>query len=578
MPGHFRKTRLAAMLTYDLSERQERPLYEYLYLCIRQDIQTGAIAAGEKLPSKRGLAKHLGVSLITVEGAYAQLVAEGYVRAVERKGYYACELPVVEEAGAGSRARSARVFRSSQPLRSLGDLDASREGEPASASTGSASAFIADFRGGAASSGLFPYDGWAKALRAALAEETEESLAGASHFQGSLRLRRAICAHLKGIRGISVEPDQVFIGAGAQYLYHMLVQLLGRDRKVALENPGYPCLAKIYEGNGVQVCPVPMDGQGMQVSALRESGASIAHITPSHQFPTGQVTSIARRYELLGWAAEEPDRYLIEDDYDCEFRFAGRPIPALASIDVNGRVIYANTFSKSLGAGFRVGYLVLPPALAERYRRELGFYSCTVSAIDQLALARFMESGSYERHVNRMRLHYRDLRNRLIGALNTCAIGPRLSFRALDAGLHFLMGVQDCPDPEAVSKDLEEAGVALMPLSHFVLDGSAAPGGPAVQDGLIMLGGSASSSGSAMLGRSAASSGSAMSGESGEGASRRDESGEPGESREGTSRQESSSASLMNYEDRGWFMVNYAGLREDSIAPAVAALEKVLGF
>lgn len=535
------------MLTYDLTQRQERPLYEHLYLCMRKDIERGIIAPDQKLPSKRGLAKHLGVSVITVEGAYAQLVAEGYVRAVERKGYYACDLlgarrlhvggggslyaddasghvgkitedygqasvDVLVENPADGYGETAAVSRSARPS---SDLFANRE-DDADASQGAK--LIADFRNGTASAGLFPYDGWAKALRQALAEESESTLTSASHFQGSLRLRHAICRYLKGVRGMDVSPDQVLIGAGSQYLYHQLVQLLGRGRTVALENPGYPRLAKIYGSNGMNVQPVSMDGQGIDVVALRASGADLVHVTPSHQYPTGQVTSISRRYELLAWAAEKDDRVIIEDDYDCEFRFAGKPIPALQSIDASQQVIYANTFSKSLGSGFRIGYLVLPDRFAKQYREELSFYSCTVSAIDQLALARFMECGSYERHVSRMRIHYRNVRNRLLHALEESSIADRLEFFAIDAGLHFLMGVKSVRGADELADACLRQGVALLPLGYF------------------------------MLGEENAVAGSSHP--------------------FGSEERESSQTA--------WFMMNYAGLQAERIPDAVAAIERAL--
>ena len=444
------------MITYDLSARGETPLYEYLYMCIRTDIETGAIAANEKLPSKRRLANHLGVSLITVEGAYGQLVAEGYLRSVERRGYYANDLP--RRAAAGRR-----------------DLEGVGRGRPDAPppdpghGAENGDGLLADFRGTAFAAGMFPYEAWAKTLRAVLSQETEASLLGESHFQGSARLRRAIAAHLKGFRGMDVHEDQVFVGAGAQYLYHMIVQLLGRDMPVAVEDPGYPRLAKIYAANGLEVRPVPLDGQGVSMGALRRSGAGIAHIMPSHQYPTGQITSISRRYELLAWAAQDPGRVIVEDDFDCEFRLSGLPIPSLQSIDAAGQVVYANTFTKTLGPGFRLGYLVLPPRLAQRYRQELGFYSCTVGAVDQLALARFIETGAYERHVNRMRSHYRTVHDLLVGALKSCAMADRLCVEGTDAGLHFLMGVASPRDALELAGRARREGVALLALDAFRL-------------------------------------------------------------------------------------------------------------
>lgn len=210
-------------------------------------------------------------------------------------------------------------------------------------------------------------------------------------------------------------------------MYNLIVQLLGRTRRFAVEDPGYPRLTSIYRANDVPLSHVPMDAAGMDVAALRASGASVAHLMPSHQFPTGLVTPVSRRYELLGWAAEEPGRYLVEDDYDCEFRLAGRPIPAMKSIDAVDRVVYVNTFARSLGPSFRIAYAVLPAHLAERFRSALGFYSCTVSTMEQLVLARFIEHGDFERHVNRMRSHYRAVKGALVEALAASPAGDRMT-------------------------------------------------------------------------------------------------------------------------------------------------------
>lgn len=449
------------MLTYELERRGDMSRYEYLYRCIRSDIEQGAIGPGEKLPSKRALARHLGVSLSTVEGAYAQLAAEGYVQAAERRGYFACDLgmpsaarPPVASAGAFGPAGRGGAGRPSDADPSAGASD----GPP----------LVADFTGGAGPAGAFPYRMWARTVRAVLAEESERSLAAAaSDAAGSRRLREAIASYLLGFRGMRVDPEQIVIGAGAQTLYHTIVQLVGRASRLAVEDPGYPRLASIYRANDVDVVPVPLDGRGVCMRALRESGADVLHCMPSHQFPTGAAVPVSRRYELLGWAAEAPGRYLVEDDYDCEFRLAGRPLPALQSIDASERVLYVNTFTKSLGSAFRIGYLVLPPHLAEAFRERLGFYASTVGAIDQLALARFIERGDYERHVNRSRNRCRTVRAALVDALKASPLADRLEAEEADAGLHFVLGIAtDARDEDVVAAARAE-GVAMIPLAAY---------------------------------------------------------------------------------------------------------------
>lgn len=491
------------MLTYSLDDRGELSLYEYLYRCIRSDIENGAIAPGEKLPSKRSFARHLGVSLITVEGAYSQLVAEGYVRAEPRRGYFACNLRATgispdkrrylgasdylepatqsgdveiapEEGLAQAYASLSHAGRrdglpSNENESHIGDIDDA----PIEVDRPSGEALVADFTGASVPLGLFPYASWAKSVRDALSRESERDLAGETGYAGTERLRTAIASHLRGFRGMEVDPECIVIGAGSQVLYSWLVQLLGRDLRYGVEDPGYLRLSRIYEANDVSLSHIPLDGNGIDMASVVEHGVDVLHLMPSHQFPTGIVTSISRRYELLGWASAEESRYLIEDDYDCEFRLTGRPIPSLQSIDASGKVIYTNTFTKSLGPAFRIGYMILPPSLAKRFKRKLGFYSCTVSAIDQLALARFIESGDYERHVNRLRTHYRQVRDALIAALQESSFGERLSIEEEDAGIHFLMGIAVDAGGAAKSRDLAPQGPARR--YRFDDDGADAP-------------------------------------------------------------------------------------------------------
>lgn len=235
---------------------------------------------------------------------------------------------------------------------------------------------------------------------------------------------------------------------------------MGRQRVFAIENPGYPRLARIYESNDVPLRFVGLDEKGPLPDSLAATGASVFHCMPSHQFPTGVTTAVARRRQLLEWAAAPaPDglrRYLIEDDFDCEFRMSGRPVPPLQALDEAESVIYANTFAKTLGAAFRIGYMVLPPHLVDQFRRQLGFYACTVGALEQLTLARFMESGEYERHVNRQRAHFRKLQNTFAAALAEADGVGRLRLVNLGVGLHFVMEVAKGPwapgEPEALGR------------------------------------------------------------------------------------------------------------------------------
>ena len=407
------------MLDYNLEQRGEASLYEYVYQQIRDDIVAGRIAAGEHLPSKRAFASHLGISVITIENAYSQLLAEGYIYSKPRRGYYACELPE-----APVLASAETELDRDSTASGLNAHDAGEQPEQFASLSPSA---------------LEAARLWQSALRATLTSEDEREIFSPALAQGTARLRLAIAHHLRGTRGMNVNPDNIVIGAGAQLLDTMLVQLLGADKTYAVEDPGYLRLTRIYQAMGCEVRHIPLDGEGVNLGGLLDAGADVLHLMPSHQYPTGLVTSIARRYALLSWAAERPGRYLIEDDFDCEFRLAGKPIPALASIDAAQSVIYTNTFSKSLSSALRLAYMVLPDELMERFRRELGFYASSVSSVDQVALARLLESGDYERHVNRVRVRAREARDGLAAIVRKAFSAGEVTIEHADAGLYCVL-------------------------------------------------------------------------------------------------------------------------------------------
>ena len=432
------------MLDYDLSLRGDESLYDYLYQRIRDDISSGELREGARLPSKRSLAEHLGVSVVTVEGAYRQLVVEGYVESRPRSGYFVCDLQGADVpasagrmAAAGAAGHPMGVGRATVPAGEMSD--ASHAG--GTCATGETRAV--DFSQAARGAEQDAASLWTRALRQALTTEAESELFAPAPAKGTPRLRAAIASHLRQTRGMVVDPENIVVGAGAQILDSCIVQLLGRDCAYGVEDPGYPRLMRLYAANGVEVRHVPIDEAGVRVDALAAGDVGVMHVMPSHQFPTGCVTSIGRRYELLGWAADSSagERWIIEDDYDCEFRLAGRPVPALASVDAVGRVIYTNTFSKSLGSALRLAYMVLPDRLMERYASELGFYSSTVSTVDQVALARILEDGSYERHVARVRKRARDARDRLREMVVAGAFGPGARLEHADAGLHCVLAI-----------------------------------------------------------------------------------------------------------------------------------------
>ena len=429
------------MLTYLLDTNNGR-LYEQLYEQMKQDILQGVLKAGERLPSKRKLAEHLGVSVVTVETAYSQLMAEGYVESAEKRGYFV------------SQVEQALPRPAPKPF-------ISTEGQEPN--------IFMDLKSNLISTEQFPFSVWAKIMRRALLEQ-DKRLLQPMKYNGIPELRQAIAGYLYQARGMRVHPEQILIGAGTEYLYGLLVQLLGRDRIYAVEDPGYQTIARIYEVNGAKYVPIPIDRQGLSVRALDKTAVDVVHISPSHHYPTGIVMPVSRRQELLRWAMSGPNRYIIEDDYDSEFRFVGRPIPTLYGDGESGRVIYINTFSKTLAPSIRISYLILPPQLMELYRARLGFYSCTVPSFEQYALAQFIDSGSFERHIARMKKLYRIRRNEIIAAIQSSPLSKRCTIFEQDAGLHFLARL-DTGLPDMVLKSRAQSlGVRMACLSDYVYE------------------------------------------------------------------------------------------------------------
>ena len=360
------------MLTYDLSKRDRKTMYEYLYECIREDIMQGRIMENEKLPSKRVLAKQHSISLKTVENAYEQLLLEGYLYTKERSGYYAAEVETGYE-----MKESSDIYEPEQ-----------KEED-----------YHINLANNQAALDKFPYK---LDLREVLTVR-ERELLDTVPFQGIYELRKEIADYLYEFRGMQVSPERIIVGAGTEYLYGRLIHLLGREQHYAVENPGYQKITKLYAANDVTWKYIGIDESGIKVDELAKSGANVVHVSQGHHFPTGTIMPVGRRQKLLEWAAEERDRYIIEDDYDSEFRFVKRPVPAMQSMDMNHRVIYLNNFSKTLAPSIRISYMVLPQKLMDRYVSTMNFYSCTVSAFEQYAMVEFMKNGYFERHIQRMK-------------------------------------------------------------------------------------------------------------------------------------------------------------------------------
>ena len=423
------------MVTYELKKAPGVPLYEALYRCIRGDILSGKLKPGEKLPSKRALAQNLEVSKITVETAYNQLLSEGYLRSEEKVGYFVetVERPAAPE----QKSKNAPAAEEQKWL-----LDLTANGTE-----------------------QFPFSVWMKLQREVMLDYGQALLLPIPN-RGVPELRQAIANHLADFRGMRVDPENILIGAGTDFLYNLLMQLLGREKTYAVEEPGYSKIRKIYAAGGVKSVSAPMDEQGVIPGKIQN--ADVLHCSPSHHFPTGLVTPVSRRMELLSWAGDS--RWIIEDDYDSEFRFDAHPMPAMQALDRAGRVIYMNTFSKSIAPSIRISYMVLPPDLMAEFQSRLGFYSCTVPSFEQYTLARFLSRGYFEKHINRVRKLYKNRRNLVISCLNRCPFAEKLTILEQDAGLHFLLKVDTVLTDAELTAGLARAGVRVQALSEFYHD------------------------------------------------------------------------------------------------------------
>ncbi|MDO5408908.1 MAG: PLP-dependent aminotransferase family protein [Lachnospiraceae bacterium] len=435
------------MLTYSFANIGSDSLYEHLYKCIKKDILSKNISVGDKLPSKRSLSKNLGISVITVENAYAQLISEGYIYSIPKKGFYVADITAI--------SRIPEIITPADSIISIETISRKK----------------IDMISNHTSLDNFPFSIWAKLMREVLSSNQPELMIN-SPCGGILKLRNAIARHLRDYRDIHVEPIQIIVGAGTEYLYSLLVQLLGFDKIYAIEEPGYQKIAQVYTSHHVICKHIPIDNQGISISELEASNSDVLHLSPSHHFPSGIITPISRRYELLGWASKKEGRYIIEDDYDSEFRMVGKPIPSMQNIDLSEKVIYMNTFNKSLSSTIRISYMVLPMHLINKFYKDLSFYSCTVSNFEQYTLARFIDEGYFEKHINRMRSYYHTKRDNLISKITSSRLNKYTTILEEDSGLHFILDIKtDMKDDEFCELALR-SGLKIASISDFYAEPS----------------------------------------------------------------------------------------------------------
>lgn len=434
-------------LTPFLNRKDNTPLYIQLANYIKQEIVCGRIKPGERLPSKRKLSAYLGLSLNTIQTAYEQLNAEGYIESKPRKGLFVTAFENELSTGEIAPKQWEQVDNRKETINF-------------------------DFNSGNVDIDYFPYSLWRKITVQSLYEDQGE-LFQLGNPQGELPLREEIAKHLYASRGVRCQADQIIVGAGTQMLIALLVMLIGKDNLYGIENPGFHRIKAVIHNLGAKTVLIPLDRDGIEIKKLMDSEAKVVYVTPSHQFPNGMIMPISRRLELLKWA-EMNNGFIIEDDYDGEYRYKGQPIPSLQGLDTKGRVIYLGTFSKSLIPSIRISYIVLPPSFIHPYQENFTIYKQTASRLHQETLYRFMKEGHFQSHLNKMRTLYRKKHGVFMLSVKRY-FGNKVKVIGENSGLHIVLEVKNRMNEEELIKKALKAGVKVYPLSIYydgVIDNS----------------------------------------------------------------------------------------------------------
>ncbi|MDR7075842.1 GntR family transcriptional regulator/MocR family aminotransferase [Neobacillus niacini] len=427
-------------LTPVLDNKNGKPLYIQLANYIKQEILSGRIKPKEKLPSKRNLSNYLGLSLNTIQSSYEQLCAEGYVESKPRKGLFVTTFDndlIINQRG-------------------LEKLESKTQKVQVNAKI--------DFNSGKVDLERFPFAVWRKlTIQSLYADQGELFYNG--NPQGEHLLREQIAAHLYASRGVRCSAEQIIIGAGTQVLIGLLCMLIGKEHIYALENPGFHRTRITLQDLGVHTIHIPLDEDGLNINQLKNTNANVVYVTPSHQFPYGMIMPISRRMDLLKWA-EEKKGYIIEDDYDGEYRYKGKPIPSLQGLSTKESVVYLGTFSKSLIPSLRISYMVLPSPLMKKYQEHFTIYKQTVSRVHQDTLYRFMKDGLWQSHLNKMRTLYRLKHSTLMLAINKY-FGQNVTIIGEKSGLHIVLEVKNNMEEEELINTALNVGVKVYPLSIY---------------------------------------------------------------------------------------------------------------
>lgn len=426
-----------SFLLIELNKTSDTPLYEQIYNQMRDKIIHGKLRVGTKIPSKRKLGEFLHVSQTTIESAYEQLMAEGYIESVPRKGFF---VQNVEE-----------LVHVDQYVETFTTMPKQEE-------------MRYNFSPGHIDTAYFPFNQWRKYAKNTIDIQSQHLLLlGDPH--GELALREEIARYLYHSRGVDCTAEQIIIGSGTEQLLPLIIRILGKETTFAIEDPGYPLTHYVFSDHHRQALPIPVDREGIRVDVLQQVDAQVAYVTPSHQFPTGTVLSAARRTALLNWAAAKRNRYIIEDDYDSEFRYTGRPIPALYGMDQADHVIYISTFSKSLMPSLRIAYTVLPYPLLKRYREAFIHYVSTVPRLDQHILASFMQDGHFSKHLNKMRTIYKKKLQRVLQILDMYR--HVVSYDGEETGMHVMITIQSIKSEETLLQEAADASIRLYSLNSY---------------------------------------------------------------------------------------------------------------
>ncbi len=449
----------ALLSGFTIERNSEVPIYRQLDGSLRRLILQGSLAPGQKLPSTRELSRELDVSRITVKAVYEQLVAEGYVQSRTGAGTFVA---------AGLDFEASPKFKRPRHKNRVPEIEVTARTRAIMSSKASVRHGETEpFRPGVPALDLFPIKTWNRYLLDAMAFEHRHHLSY-GQLNGSSNLRISIAKHLQDARGMQVDPGQIIITSGAQQAFVLIAfVLLNKGDVVWYENPGHIAGRDVMQIMGANIAPVPVDSEGLDIQFAIDNHPrpTIIFTTPSHQQPLGTTMSLVRRLTLLNYA-QENDAWIIEDDYDSEFRFRGRPLPALSALDSERRVFYVGTFSKSMFASVRIGYVVVPPGLVDSFAKAGNLLGHGASAVVEQALSRFMDDARFVEHIRKMRRVYRERRDILSECLtNDCT--DSLEPQATDAGMHIVAWLKNGVDDQKAHSALLNAGIESLPLSVY---------------------------------------------------------------------------------------------------------------